>query len=228
MNKKNNALSIEDKASNEGAIGRRRFLKIAGLGALLSAVGLPSKANAELYCEPDMFNPYIVHCTAGIDTSIIYEEAQDVTQNASQWCWAACIEMAFAYQGYNVSQERIVQETWGGLVDYPGSPMQVMQNLNKLWTDDDGNTFMAYGDNYSANVYSAAHDLAADYPLIIGAFGHATILTSMSYTQDTVTGVWVMDSATVLDPWPGRGERFVSAYEWASVDFLARVRAEDF
>lgn len=227
MAKKNTSLSVEDTISKAQIADRRSFLKMLGLGAIASAV-IPSKADAELYCEPDMFNPYIAHCTAAIDTSIIYAEAQNVMQNASQWCWAACIEMAFAYHGYRVSQERIVEETWGGLVDYPGTPMQIMTNLNKMWTDDDGYSFMAIGDSFSANVYSAAHDLAADYPLIIGALGHATILTSMSYTQNMMSGIWVMDSATVLDPWPGRGERFVSAYEWTSANFLARIRTEAF
>lgn len=227
MAKKNTSLSVEDKVSKDRIADRRSFLKMLGLGAVASAI-MPPKADAGLYCQPDMFNPYLSYCAAGIDTSIIYSEAEDVTQNASQWCWAACIEMAFAYHGYRVSQERIVQETWGGLVDYPGSPMQIMQNLNKAWTDDEGNSFMAFGDSYSANVYTAAQDLAADYPLIIGALGHATILTSMSYTLDAMSGLCRLDTATVLDPWPGRGERFVSAYEWASVNFAARIRTEAF
>ncbi len=228
MNKKKDLSRVEDRVSDERMIGRRQFLEMCGLGAIASAAVIPSETQAGLYCEPDMFNPYIAYCTAAIDTSIIYAEAQDVMQNASQWCWAACIEMVFAYHGYRVSQERIVQETWGGPVDYPGTPLQIMQNLNKMWEDDDGNMFMAYGDSYTANVYTAAQDLAADYPLIIGALGHATILTSMSCTQDIATGIWRLDSATVLDPWPGRGERFVSPYEWASVNFAARIRIGGF
>ncbi|MDD4878323.1 MAG: papain-like cysteine protease family protein [Candidatus Nanoarchaeia archaeon] len=220
---------LEDKIHGKKLTGGRKLLAICGLGAAISAAGLPPKeANAELYCYPDMFNPYVEHCTAAIDTSIIYSEAESVTQNASQWCWAASIEMVFAYYGHDVSQDRIVQNTWGGLVDYPGSPWQIMQNLNKEWTDNNGDTFQAQGDSYSASVYAAAHDLASDHPLIIGAFGHATVLTSMSYARDVMTGAWVMESATVLDPWPGRGERFVSAYEWTSINFAARVRAEAF
>ena len=55
-----------------------------------------------------------------------------------------------------------------------------------------------------------------------------TILTSMSYTLDAMSGLCRLDTATVLDPyWKGR-ERFVSAYEWASVNFAARIRTEAF
>ena len=74
-----------------------------------------------------------------------------------------------------------------------------------------------------------ARDLAADYPLILGALGHATILTSMSYTLDAMSGLCRLDTATVLDPYGTEGgERFVSAYEWASVNFAAEPRTEAF
>jgi hypothetical protein len=61
-------------------------------------------------------------------------------------------------------------------------------------------------------------------PLIIGSFGHAMVLTAVSYnraqnSQGQVTG------AVVRDPWPGRGgRRPLSAIEAAGEMLLVRIR----
>ncbi len=59
-------------------------------------------------------------CTAGIARSLIDQAVVDDEQHASQWCWAACISMIFQYYGHPVDQERIVEETFGTIVDMPG------------------------------------------------------------------------------------------------------------
>lgn len=52
-------------------------------------------------------------------------------------------------------------------------------------------------------VVTAAHDLSADEPLIIGTMGHAVVLSGLIYTSNGVQTI--INSAQAYDPWPGRG-----------------------
>jgi hypothetical protein len=96
---------------------------------------------ANLGCTP--FNAAgIQQCEAGIDSSILQSVARDINgQHASEWCWAASIEMVFGYYGYRVPQEQIVRETWGGIVNMPGRPDQILTDLNRDWKDTRGKEF---------------------------------------------------------------------------------------
>ena len=102
-----------------------------------------------------------------------------------------------------------------------------MANINRGWTDENGDDFSVAGDVYSANPITAAQDLAQDMPLIIGTMGHAMILTSLVYVRDGYGygyGNGNITSAIVRDPWPGRGRRVLSPQEWFSTNFLDRIR----
>jgi Papain-like cysteine protease AvrRpt2 len=200
---------------------KRRTLLVAcgGLPAAL-AVG---QVNAALQCGP-FVPPGVQQCQSGIVSSLAHVAAAAVGgQHLSQWCWAACIEMVFTYYGYEVPQERIVQETWGRIVDLPGQPAQILRHLNRAWTDESGRSFRVSGDVYSANAITASQDLAQDMPLIIGTMGHAMVLTSLVYLRDPY-GSGSVNAAIVRDPWPGRGRRTLSAQEWFRASFLARIR----
>ena len=198
---------------------RRKFIStvsaIAGIGGTCSAT-------AAIQCG--LLAPGVQQCESGIASSVAHVAAAAVGgQHLDQWCWAACIEMVFAYYGFQVPQERIVEETWGRIVNLPGQPGQILRNLNRAWTDDAGSSFRASGDVYTANPITAAQDLAQDMPLIIGTMGHAMVLTSLVYVRD-VYGRGNVTAAVVRDPWPGRGRRTLSAQEWFSTSFLARIR----
>lgn len=185
----------------------------------------PAFTHARLRCGP-FIPPGMQECEAGIDSSIAQVTAAAVGgQHKSQWCWAACIEMVFRYYDHEVPQERIVKETWGGIVNLPGQPGQILADLNRQWTDEDGEDFEVYGDVFSANPITAAQDLAQDMPLIIGTMGHAMVLTSLQYIRDNFGRGEVL-AATVRDPWPGRGKRVLSPQEWYSTNFLARIRVD--
>lgn len=201
-------------------MNRRTFL----LSLLSSGIAsLPLTSHARLSCGP-FVPPGVQRCEAGIDSSVAHVTASAVGgQHLSQWCWAACIEMVFTYYGRPVLQERIVRETWGRIVDLPGQPGQILANLNRHWTDEDGNDFFVSGDAYSANAITAARDLAQDMPLIIGTMGHAMVLTSLVYVRDGFGGGGV-NAAIVRDPWPGRGRRMLSPQEWFNINFAARIR----
>src|SRR5690348_17365423 len=106
---------------------RRAFL--ISVGALaVSSLSARHKRRA-LVCSP--FNAAgVQQCEAGIESSILDVTASD-TQHASEWCWAACIQAVFSYYGHEVSQERIVKESWGDIVNMPGSPSLIMRALNR-------------------------------------------------------------------------------------------------
>lgn len=169
-----------------------------------------------------MVAPYIQRCTAGIPSSrLAFVQAY---QQMPEWCWAACIQMVFSYWGHPVSQQRIVQETWGGIVNMPGQPGQILADLNRQWTDDAGRPFRSLADSASADARNAVIDLQQDRPLIVGALGHATVLTALTSDVNTVTGAWGVVDATVRDPWPGNGgRRSLSPAEWYNVNFAARI-----
>lgn len=201
-------------------MNRRTFL----LSAFPSGAALlPLTSHALLSCGP-FVPPGVQQCEAGIDSSIAHVAAAAVGgQHLSQWCWAACIEMVFTYYGHTVPQERIVRETWGRIVNLPGQPGQILENLNRDWTDEDGNDFSVSGDAYSANPITAAQDLSQDMPLIIGTMGHAVVLTSLVYVRDGF-GRGNVNAAIVRDPWPGRGRRVLTPQEWFNIKFAARIR----
>jgi len=120
-------------------------------------------------------------------------------------------------------QHEIVRQTWGDIVNMPGHPDQILDNLNRPWTDERGRRFRVMGDTYTANEYTAAQDLTNDMPLIIGTLGHAMVLTSILYTRDK-SGNGEVNGVVVRDPWPGVGRRQLSGEEWYYRAFLARVR----
>lgn len=200
---------------------RRNF--IASLcGLTLSGWAGGSVALAEQSCVP--LAPYLARCTAGIPSDMIHASA---LQESSEWCWAACIEMIFTYYKHRVPQARIVQETWGAIVNMPGMPKQIIADLNRPWTDVRGKQFSVSGDMMTANAANAVLDLKDNRPLILGALGHAVVLTALTSDVNTATGAWQVVAATVRDPWPGRGERILSPQEWYNINFAARIAIED-
>jgi hypothetical protein len=207
---------------------RRAFLRTAFAGAGLLAAsrtlfgakqcGTPVSTMTPMGPQP------IEVCTAGI-SSITFKQA---FQQQNEWCWAACISMVFEYYHHSVDQQRIVKETWGTVADMPGMPRDILRDLNKKWTDDAGKVFESKGDVYSVNVNTAVQDLIDDHPLIIGAMGHATVLTAIISQVDTATSQYEIQQVIVRDPWPGSGgRRPLTPQEWSSIDFAARIRVTD-
>src|SRR5581483_6829916 len=106
----------------------------------------------------------------------------------------------------------------------PAQPIDIVRDLNRSWTDRNGDGFSVAGDVFSADGAAAAQDLAGEMPLIIGSMGHAMVLTAVSYdraqnSQGRVTG------AIVRDPWPGRGgRRPLTPMEASATMLLVRIR----
>jgi RNase H-fold protein (predicted Holliday junction resolvase) len=207
---------------------RRAFLRTALAGAGLLAAsrtlfGAKQCGTAVSTMTPMGPQPIEV-CTAGI-SSITFKQA---FQQQNEWCWAACISMVFEYYQHSVDQQRIVKETWGTVADMPGMPRDILRDLNKRWTDDAGKAFQCQGDVFSVNVDTAVQDLIDDHPLIIGAMGHATVLTAIISQVDTATSQYEIQQVIVRDPWPGSGgRRPLSPMEWRGINFAARIRVTD-
>jgi hypothetical protein len=213
---------------------RREFLQrlatLASAGAAL-ATGVSGLAEANVECNDGPLGPYGPPgrvCVSGLPSSIIHVEAR---QEQSQWCWAACISMVFAYHGHPVTQSRIVDEAYGGPLNLPAQPWTMLGSLNRQWTDDHGNHFQSRSSPGSSNALEAAQDLADNMPLIVGTMGHAVVMTAIEYAAPYVmtpfgpqTGQVVITSATVRDPWPGRGRRVLTPAEWYSINFAVQIR----
>jgi hypothetical protein len=109
-------------------------------------------------------------------------------------------------------------------VNMPGQPQQILADLNRDWKDDNGEDFTSQADSLSVNAATAVVDLKEDRPLIIGALGHATVLTALTSDVNTQNGAWNVIAATVRDPLPGNGgKRILSPQEWYNINFGARV-----
>ena len=173
----------------------------------------------DIGCTPFDANG-VQHCTVGIPSGGLSVIRQDNTE----WCWAASMSAVFAYYGHGVTQERIVQETFGSIENAPGQPAQIFSALNRRWTDDSGNSFDVTADVQSANAYTAIQDLSNNQPLIVGALGHAMVLTYLEYDHDVYNHVQIT-IAGVRDPWPdNQNRRALSAQEFYNISFLVRIR----
>ena len=187
-------------------VDRRRFLTGLGSGACLGAT--PSMA--AFSCDAQ-------RCIASVDPTRftrIY-----AAQQMENWCWAASLSMLFGYYGHPVSQQRIVAEVYGGLVDEPATSLQVSQQVNRNWIDDFGRPFTArllaaYDYAYGVNALdnnTIINALVGEHPLLFGNETHATVLTGVEYLPTSVVNTPGTEAtilnAVMFDPWPGIGER---------------------
>jgi hypothetical protein len=201
-------------------LSRRNWIKT--LGSVAGAGIVPAALRGALRCGRPQAPWGAQVCESGIPPerlNMIF-----AYQQASEWCWAACIQMVFSYWGHAVPQQEVVRQTWGSIVNMPGEPSQIVQDLNRQWIDERGRPFRSVGDVFSANGMTAAQDLARDMPLIIGSMGHAMVLTAVSYNR-APNGQGQVTVAMVRDPWPGNGgRRPLSHQENAATMLLARIR----
>jgi Papain-like cysteine protease AvrRpt2 len=193
--------------------------------SLVGVVGtrlIPPALKAALQCGPPTPPWGVQPCIAGIPQERL--NMVFAYQQQSEWCWAACIEMVFGYWGHPITQLEIVKQTWGVIANMPAKPLDIIRDLNRSWQDRNGRQFEIRGDVFSANGATAAQDLAAEMPLIIGSLGHAMVLTAVSYNR-AQNSQGQLTAAVVRDPFPGRGgRRPLSAIEAAGEMPLARIR----
>ena len=144
-------------------------------------------------------------------------------QRMENWCWAACIQMVLNYHGLYVSQEQIVQRVFGGMVDAPGSPQQILMGLQGWAPDSRGRFSQIEADTRNIDPVSVIQDLEYRWPLIVGLkgvngpTGHAYVLTAVYYHLDA-NNQPVIYRVVLRDPYPSK----VSRIELSMDEFLSR------
>ena len=194
-------------------------------GALAAAVTAQA-AKAAVVCTPFAMNG-VQLCDVGLTVAGI-----TARQSRQNWCWAACIEAIFRFHGYRVDQARIVEKVFGATFDAPANSPQIVYGVDGDWESDDGRSFDARAEVLwdTASFFGrpdaaaqAAQDLASGHPLILGALGHAVVLTGMKYQRD-MAGNGMVYELTVRDPWPySPNRRLLNGYEAMNTQFLAKV-----
>lgn len=176
----------------------RRSLVVSS-AAVLTA-GLPIHSYATDLCPAPGMPPGT--CSAWVDGF----SSQDALQKKSQWCWAACISMICRHYGYPTSQERIVTDVYGGIVNMPGDDNVLKNELNKYWYSDDGRKFKISADIFSPALGSAGvsnqrvvEDLKNNKPLLNGSATHATVTVRVDYDP----AGYNVQRVHVIDPFPG-------------------------
>jgi hypothetical protein len=163
-------------------------------------------------------------------------QPQRVTQQCSEWCWAASSSMVFDMHGHPIDQKVIVQKAFGGLACMAGPSITIAQVLSASWTYASGNGFQsqltaaydfANGINAINNQFIVS-ELLADRPLLYGNAHHAMVVCQVDYV-DTPMGPNIQQ-VYVLDPWPWSPSfhpltqpEMVPAHMGGQMNFLAAV-----
>ena len=158
------------------------------------------------------------------------------SQNNSQWCWAAAIQMVLNYYGVSISQEQIVARTYGtdpygNLLNWAGSFQAITANLNNWSVDNYGNPYRVMASlNWGAPSPSILlQELNQGRPVIVGYktgpnSGHAVVITAASFTQ-SYNGP-IIQTIVVRDPWPSQGNiQTAGRVEYSGAQFASLMQA---
>lgn len=149
-------------------------------------------------------------------------------QNCTQWCWAACIEMVFATNGYCVKQEKLVEKIYGKKrPNLPATPAKLVEAINGTHQDErDEARFQATGREIRS-LKEAIDELRDGHPIIIGSHGHATVLKRLKYRINDKKEITQILDISVVDPWPDtKSVRHYSAAEWNKRITMIKVRTK--
>jgi len=158
------------------------------------------------------------------------------SQQQSQWCWAASIQMVLNYYGIAIQQPEIVARTYGtdyfrNLPNWAGSFEAITANLNYAGLDNYGQAYQVQSVVYygAPDAQTLIDELSRQRPVIVGyqtgpGAGHAVVITAASYIE-TSTGS-VLQSVVVRDPWPSlQNNQTHGRQEYATNAFLRAVQA---
>lgn len=129
-------------------------------------------------------------------------------QQASNWCWAACIQMILSAHDVPVSQQEIVATAFGDVVNRPGQLENIQAVLNATWVDRRGaaKRVIATPRPGPPQVGELTELLRSETPVIVcyqpddATVGHAVIVTAV-ITEATARGEHLV-RLVVRDPWP--------------------------
>jgi len=147
-------------------------------------------------------------------------------QDASMWCWAACIEGIFKYNRINVEMEDVVFRAFGALVNRGGPGDIMTKSLNIDALDRSGRPYFSRSTHWRGNPSPnlILNELSQHRAIILGidkGFGpkgpqsHGVLLTSATYSF--IDGNPIIHKVLIRDPWPTsdfyfrRGKQYLDA-----------------
>jgi hypothetical protein len=158
------------------------------------------------------------------------------SQQNSNWCWAASIQMIFNYYHVNINQAQIVRRSYGmdpygNLPNWTGSLPVITANLNNWNVDNSGRQYRVQAVCYQTRPNDAyiVQELNAGRPVLIGYMtgpnsGHAVVATACSYYQ-TPQGIR-LHTIVVRDPWPSQQNiNSMGRNEYAWANFAPQINA---
>lgn len=182
---------------------------------LVPTLSISNTASALEQCVPG-------GCSAMLDAQRFEAQQTAQLQRNSQWCWAACISMICGWHGFPISQEAIVDDVYGGLLNMPADDRVLTQSLNRDWKDGDGRPFRISARIFSPNLAlndvsneRVINDLKNDRPLLNGSRTHATVVARVDYSRAASSPQ--VHRVHVIDPYPGA----------APLPYFARLLASD-
>ncbi|MEO8432776.1 MAG: papain-like cysteine protease family protein [Acidobacteriota bacterium] len=215
---------------------RREFLtSLAVLGAarfLPATPAIPAPTPGPS-CLPDGTGGELCEARACTFLASVAPHAQEETN----WCWAACLEMAFSCLNNRVTQENIVKATWGDIRNAPLSPANIVRIVNREYVNILGGhfrpkaklldrTFTIFTD--MGAITETFDHVAAGKPAIVGTLnpdgtGHATMLTHLTVRRASRNTLPTLHSASVYDPWYARGNQPFTAEDWDRSPFIVLI-----
>jgi hypothetical protein len=178
---------------------RRTFLTVGAAFGLVA----PATALAAGKCVSVAYGGV---CTSALQFDHIVRNFD--YQKQDRWGWAAAISMIFAFYGYRVSQDTIIEKAYDGSFDLTDDYVQNARQLNRPWVDETGRPFLSEikplfaVTPYAQNTAQAAMVAALDrgQPVLLCDSRHAMVLTSLSYAS--AASAPEIRRAVVADPWP--------------------------
>ena len=142
----------------------------------------------------------------------------DGRQRMQNWCWAACIQMVLNWHGLYVKQEDIVRRVFGGTVDRPAQPNEMLSALRGSVQDARGGQSQIQADPVNVNMKSVIQDLEYRWPLVVGlsgkgGTGHAYVMTAAYFYMDKNSGNPIIDRVVLRDPYPTKQSRVEMSME---------------
>jgi hypothetical protein len=136
-----------------------------------------------------------------------------ISQEKSNWCWAACIQMVLNNSGIPVSQSQIVNYVYGDLRNQDADQHQMANSLRGWGIDYSGRRRTIYCQEGISGTPEIIQTLAQGWPLIVGirnrsgTGGHAIVISAVDYYFDVYYNQPVISAVYIKDPLYGTSYR---------------------
>ena len=185
------------------ATSKFTFILIAGLLVLAATLSLTQRTQAKQSCVGPNAQG-IVRCTFYIELDQ-FKAAPPIPQKMSLWCWAASLSMIYTMEGHPISQDEIVRQNFGQLVNAPGGEFLTFEaRMNRKYVDANGKTFKSIARRVDT-IPQAMTSLRENIPILYTTKSHATVQTGLVVDVSPVDNRVV--GGQIWDPQPGFGLR---------------------